>query len=97
MFIRSQDARGWSDSCERLAHGRLSDLSNGAKISGKQFELIVYAVGKLDGITPARLESKGISWLELSSKFGWESKLLAAGSDQKGRRIFHIEKNWNST
>ena len=56
MLIRSRDARGWSDSCERLAHGRLSKLSDGAKISGKHFELIGYAVGNLDGITPVRIE-----------------------------------------
>jgi hypothetical protein len=49
-YLGYWESQGWSDTCERWAHARFSDLKSGAKISGKNFELTGYALGNLDGI-----------------------------------------------
>ena len=44
------ESQGWSDTCERWAHARFTDLKDGASISARNFEFTGYAVGNLDGI-----------------------------------------------
>ncbi len=53
------ESKGWSDLCERWAHARFTDLKDGAKISGKNFELTGYAVGNLDGIKAVEISFDG--------------------------------------
>jgi hypothetical protein len=49
-YLGYWESKGWSDECERQAHARFTDLKEGAKISGKSFELTGYAIGNLDGV-----------------------------------------------
>ena len=96
MLIRSRKARGWSESCECLANARLSDLSDGAKISEKHFELIGYAVGNLDGIKTASTTGKTRVTTNLFSNFRCspgafgstsrrsETRLISSAIDRQG-------------
>ncbi len=62
-YLGYWESRGWSDSAERLAHVRLTDLKEGAKISGKNFVLTGYALGNLDGIKAVELSlDDGRTW-----------------------------------
>ena len=62
-YLGFWESRGWSDDCERWAHARLTDLKDGAKISGKNFELTGYALGNLDGIKAVEISfDDGQSW-----------------------------------
>lgn len=57
------ESRGWSDECERWAQARFTDLKNGAKISGRNFEFAGYAVGNLDGIKSVEISfNDGKTW-----------------------------------
>ncbi len=49
-YLGYWERRGWSNSCERWAHARFTDLKNGAKISARNFEFAGYAIGNLAGI-----------------------------------------------
>lgn len=54
---------GWSDDCERWVHARCTDLKDGARISGKNFELTGYALGNLDGIKTVEISfDDGKTW-----------------------------------
>ncbi|HKS96372.1 MAG TPA: molybdopterin-dependent oxidoreductase [Terriglobia bacterium] len=62
-YLGYWESQGWSDSSERLAHARFTDLKSGARISGKNFELTGYAVGNLDGIKAVELSfDDGRTW-----------------------------------
>jgi DMSO/TMAO reductase YedYZ molybdopterin-dependent catalytic subunit len=62
-YLGFWETQGWSDLCERWAHARFTDLKDGAKISGKNFELTGYAVGNLDGIKAVEISfDGGESW-----------------------------------
>ncbi len=62
-YLGYWESRGWSDNCERWAHARFTDLKNGAKISGKNFELTGYAVGNLDGVKAVEISfDDGQTW-----------------------------------
>ena len=62
-YLGYWESRGWSDTCERWAHARFSGLEDGAKISGKNFELTGYALGNLDGIKAVELSfDDGKTW-----------------------------------
>ena len=62
-YLGYWESRGWSDTCERLAHARFTDLKDGAKISGKNFELTGYAVGNLDGVKSVEISfDDGTTW-----------------------------------
>ncbi len=66
-YLGYWETRGWSDSSERLAHARFTDLEDGAKISGKNFELTGYALGNLDGIQAVEISfDDGVSWQRTS-------------------------------
>jgi DMSO/TMAO reductase YedYZ molybdopterin-dependent catalytic subunit len=57
------ESRGWSDLCERWAQGRFTDLKDGARISGRNFEFAGYAIGNLDGIRAVEISfDNGKSW-----------------------------------
>jgi len=58
-YLGFWETQGWSDLCERWAHARFTDLKDGAKISGKNFELTGYAVGNLDGIKAVEISFDG--------------------------------------
>jgi DMSO/TMAO reductase YedYZ molybdopterin-dependent catalytic subunit len=62
-YLGYWETRGWSDTCERWAHARFSDLRDGAKISGRNFELTGYALGNLDGIKAVEISfDDGKTW-----------------------------------
>lgn len=62
-YVGYWEKAGWSDSCERWAHARLTDLKDGAEISGKNFELTGYALGNLDGIKAVEISfDDGPTW-----------------------------------
>ena len=62
-YLGYWESRSWSDDCERWAHARFTDLKEGAKISGKNFELTGYALGNLDGIKAVEISfDDGQSW-----------------------------------
>jgi DMSO/TMAO reductase YedYZ molybdopterin-dependent catalytic subunit len=62
-FLGYWESRGWSDTCERWAHARFTDPEDGAKISGKNFELTGYAIGNLDGIRAVEISlDNGRTW-----------------------------------
>ncbi len=62
-YLGYWETQGWSDTCERWAHARFTDLADGAKISGKNFELTGYALGNLDGIKAVELSfDDGKAW-----------------------------------
>ena len=64
-YLGYWEGRGWSDSCERLAHARFTDLKDGAKLSGKNFELTGYALGSLDQIRAVEISvDDGKTWAE---------------------------------
>jgi DMSO/TMAO reductase YedYZ molybdopterin-dependent catalytic subunit len=74
-YLGYWETSGWSDTCERLAHARFSDLKDGAKISGKNFELTGYALGNLDGIKAVELSFDGGSTWQRASIFSNPSAL----------------------
>lgn len=62
-YLGYWERRGWSDTCERWAQARFTDLKDGARISGKNFELTGYAIGNLDGIRRVEISfDDGASW-----------------------------------
>jgi DMSO/TMAO reductase YedYZ molybdopterin-dependent catalytic subunit len=62
-YLGYWESSGWSDECERWAHARFTDLKDGARISGKNFELTGYAVGNLDGIKEVEISfDDGKTW-----------------------------------
>ncbi len=62
-YLGYWETRGWSDSCERLGHARFTDLKDGAKVSGKNFELTGNALGNLDGIQAVEISfDDGETW-----------------------------------
>ncbi len=62
-YLGYWERRGWSDTCERWAHARFTDLGDGANISGKNFELTGFAVGNLDGIRTVQISfDDGKTW-----------------------------------
>lgn len=62
-YLGYWERQGWSDTCERWAHARFTDLEDGAKIRGKNFELTGYAVGNLDGIRSVEISfDDGQTW-----------------------------------
>jgi DMSO/TMAO reductase YedYZ molybdopterin-dependent catalytic subunit len=62
-YLGYWEQRGWSDNCERWAQARFTDLGDGAKISGKNFELTGYAIGNLDGIKTVEVSfDDGKTW-----------------------------------
>jgi DMSO/TMAO reductase YedYZ molybdopterin-dependent catalytic subunit len=62
-YLGYWESQGWSDECERWSHARFTDLSDGAKISGKNFVITGYAVGNLDGIRKVEISfDNGESW-----------------------------------
>ena len=64
-YLGYWESQGWSDECERWAHARFTDPQNGAKISGKNFEITGYALGNLDGIRAVQISfDGGTSWQE---------------------------------
>jgi len=58
-YLGFWETQGWSDLCERWAHARFTDLKDGAKISGKNFELTGYVVGNLDGVKAVEISFDG--------------------------------------
>lgn len=57
------ESRGWSDDCERWAHARFTDIKDGARISGRNFEFAGYAVGNLNGIRSVEISfDDGKTW-----------------------------------
>jgi DMSO/TMAO reductase YedYZ molybdopterin-dependent catalytic subunit len=60
------ESSGWSETCERWAHARFSDLKDGAKLaklSGKNLEFTGYAIGNLDGIQAVEISfDHGQTW-----------------------------------
>lgn len=64
-YLGYWESQGWSDECERWAHARFTDPQNGAKISGKNFEITGFAVGNLAGIKAVQISfDGGTSWQE---------------------------------
>ena len=62
-YLGYWESKGWSDECERRAHARFTDLKDGAKISGKSFELTGYAIGNLDGVKAVEISfDDGKTW-----------------------------------
>jgi DMSO/TMAO reductase YedYZ molybdopterin-dependent catalytic subunit len=75
-YLGYWETQGWSDSSERLAHARFTDMKSGAKISGKNFELTGYAVGNLDGIKAVEISfDDGRTW-QLTSLFSNPSPIV---------------------
>lgn len=57
------EKQGWSDTSERLAHARFTDLKDGAKMSGKNLEFAGFAIGNLDGIRAIEISfDDGATW-----------------------------------
>lgn len=64
-YLGYWESQGWSDECERWAHARFTDLTDGARISGTNFVITGYAIGNLDGIRKVELTfDNGESWRE---------------------------------
>jgi DMSO/TMAO reductase YedYZ molybdopterin-dependent catalytic subunit len=62
-YLGYWESQGWSDNCERWAQARFTDIRDGARISGKNFEFTGYAVGNLDGIKSVEISfDDGKSW-----------------------------------
>jgi len=62
-YLGYWESQGWSDLCERWAHARFTDLDDGARISGKNFELTGYALGNLDGVKRVEISfNDGATW-----------------------------------
>jgi DMSO/TMAO reductase YedYZ molybdopterin-dependent catalytic subunit len=62
-YLGYWETRGWSDSCERRAHARFTDLKNGARISARNLELCGYAVGNLDAVKAVEISlDDGATW-----------------------------------
>jgi len=62
-YLGYWESQGWSDECERWAHARFTGLSDGAKISGKNFVITGYALGNLDGIRKVEISfDNGETW-----------------------------------
>jgi len=62
-YLGYWETQGWSDVCERWAHARFTDLNDGAKISGQNFELTGYALGNLDGVRAVEISfDDGATW-----------------------------------
>ena len=62
-YLGYWEKQGWSNECERWAHARFTDLKDGARISGANFELTGYAIGNLDGIKAVEISfDDGASW-----------------------------------
>jgi DMSO/TMAO reductase YedYZ molybdopterin-dependent catalytic subunit len=62
-YLGYWESQGWSDNCERWAHARFTDLKNGARLSGRNFELTGYALGNLDGIKAVEITfDDGATW-----------------------------------
>jgi DMSO/TMAO reductase YedYZ molybdopterin-dependent catalytic subunit len=62
-YLGYWESRGWSDECERWAHARFTDLKDGAKISGRNFDFAGYAIGNLDGIRSVEISfDDGKTW-----------------------------------
>ncbi len=62
-YLGYWETKGWSDECERWAHARFTDLTDGAKVSGKHFVLTGYAVGNLDCIKKVEISfDNGEAW-----------------------------------
>ncbi len=64
-YLGYWERQGWSDTCERWAHARFTDPAgrDGAKISGKNFEVTGYAIGNLDGIKAVEISfDDGATW-----------------------------------
>jgi len=64
-YLGYWESKSWSDECERWAHARFTDLKEGARISGKNFELTGYALGNLDGMKAVEISfDDGKTWEE---------------------------------
>ncbi len=74
-YLGYWETRGWSDSSERLAHARFTDLKDGTKISGKNFELRGYALGNLDGIHAVEISFDDAATWERANVFSNPSPL----------------------
>ncbi len=62
-YLGYWETQGWSDSSERLAHARFTDLRDGAEVSGKNFELTGYALGNLEGTKAVEISfDDGETW-----------------------------------
>ncbi len=62
-YLGYWESRGWSNSAERRAQARFTDIRDGAKIEGKNFELTGYAVGNLAGIKTVEISfNQGKTW-----------------------------------
>jgi DMSO/TMAO reductase YedYZ molybdopterin-dependent catalytic subunit len=62
-YLGFWETQGWSDKCECWSHARFTDLSDGARISGKNFVLTGYALGNLDGIKKVEISfDNGETW-----------------------------------
>ncbi len=62
-YLGYWESRGWSNDCERWAQARFTDIRDGAKIAGRNFEFAGYAVGNLDGIKQVEISfDDGKSW-----------------------------------
>lgn len=62
-YLGYWESKGWSDECERWAHARFTDLKDGARISGRSFEITGYALGNLDGIKAVEISfDDGGTW-----------------------------------
>jgi DMSO/TMAO reductase YedYZ molybdopterin-dependent catalytic subunit len=62
-YLGYWESQGWSDDCERFAHARFTDIRDGAKIKGKNFELTGYALANHAGIKAVQISfDDGQSW-----------------------------------
>jgi DMSO/TMAO reductase YedYZ molybdopterin-dependent catalytic subunit len=70
------ESQGWSDTCERWAHARFTDLKDGTTVSGQNFEFTGYALGNLDGIKAVEISfDDGTTW-QATSLFSNPSALV---------------------
>jgi DMSO/TMAO reductase YedYZ molybdopterin-dependent catalytic subunit len=77
-YLGYWEKRGWSDEGERWAHARFTDLKDGARISGKNFELTGYAIGNLEDIKAVEISfDDGKTW-QATSLFSHPSPLTWA-------------------
>ncbi len=74
-YLGYWESQGWADDCERWAHARFTDLKEGAKISGKNFEITGYALGNLDGIQAIEISVDGGKSWERANLFSNPSPL----------------------
>jgi len=62
-YLGYWESEGWSHNAERWAHARFTDLEDGARISGRNFELTGYALGNLDRIKAVEISfDDGKTW-----------------------------------